>query len=614
VLTTRNVDDLHGYVSALPTEQIDQLVAYLLQIDDERPIERLPFEPPPVDGAGGAAGGGGVSGASSGGSGGSGQGAGAAAGGAGAGAAPSGGAGAGSGAASGVPGQSARTPSGCTCDMAGGAASRRTNAGAALAFVGLLAALATRRRLRILRPLAALVALAALGCGSTDSASHHGTGGSGGASPHPIVTHPDRELSSLGMGEDTRARLCARGRADPFAQALCAGTEAPPIRDLVGLLAFVGLGEQRAFVLTGNSTSLVARSVSAVNPRLVVFPRVGADLARPPAMTSVGFVRGEPFVELVSRDAATGELNFYLFAFERACSYEPAGCDLASLLTEELERDWTRYSVYDQDDLEGTSFDCLSCHRPDRASSKRILRMQELTSPWMHWFPQRFVQRTESDRVLLAQFLEAHEIDTRYGGIPVAAIATAIDEGSGAQLEALVRAEGFAEQPNPFDATIAAEMKQGSSPSWQARFDTHLRGEAIAVPYPLIDVTDPGKRSAAVRSYRDVVTGVAPRESLVDLREIFSTDATQKLSFLPQPGADGRAVLLQMCSRCHDGRGDPALSKNRFNVLELDTMPAATKSRAIMRINEPEATRMPPWRVGSLTPEAIQAVTVELQK
>jgi mono/diheme cytochrome c family protein len=331
-------------------------------------------------------------------------------------------------------------------------------------------------------------------------------------------------------------------------------------------------------------------------------------------MTSVGFVRGEPFVELVSRDAATGELNFYLLAFERACSYEPAGCDLASLLTEEIEHDWTRYSVYDQHDLEGTSFDCLSCHRPDRESSKRILRMQELTSPWMHWFPQRFVQRTESDRVLLAQFLEAHEVDARYGGVSIPSISTAIDEGSGAQLEALVRAEGFAEQPNPFDAVIATEMKAGASPSWQARFDTHLRGEAIAVPYPLVDVTDPAKRAAAVRSYRDVVAAVAPRDSLLDLREVFSMDAMEKLSFVPKPGAGGDTVLLQMCARCHDGRGDPLLPKNQFNVLELEAMSPAVKRRAVERVNEPGVTRMPPWRVGSLTPEAIQAVTAELQR
>jgi cytochrome c553 len=317
----------------------------------------------------------------------------------------------------------------------------------------------------------------------------------------------------------------------------------------------------------------------------------------------------------VSRDPSTEDLNFYLLAFEQACSYESAGCDLASLLTDEIERGWTAYSVYDQDDLATTSFDCLACHQPNGHGSKRILRMQELASPWMHWFPQRFVQRTDSDRVLSAQFAEAHSGDAEYGGIPLPVIINALDEGSSAQLEALVRAEGFGEQPNPFDGQIAAEMKSGSSPTWQGRLDAHLRGEAIAVPYPGVDVTDETKRTAAVSSYLEVVRGTAARESLIDVRRVFSDDATEKLSFVPKPGADGKTVLLQMCSRCHDGRGNPALAKNLFDVRRLEEMPRALKDLAIERISaSDEAVRMPPWRAGSLTPEAVQAATLELQK
>jgi hypothetical protein len=70
-----------------------------------------------------------------------------------------------------------------------------------------------------------------------------------------------------------------------------------------------------------------------------------------------------------------------------------------------------------------------------------------------------------------------------------------------------------------------------------------------------------------------------------------------------------------MCARCHDGRGNPALDKNQFDVRRLDEMSRPMKDLAIERINAAdEATRMPPWRVGSLTPEAIQAAVLELQK
>jgi hypothetical protein len=450
---------------------------------------------------------------------------------------------------------------------------------------------------------------AASGSGGTTALG--GASGSAGAAVL-TATHPDPELAPLGAREETVQRICGRGRGDAFATALCGAGRAPAIDDMASLLELAGLGEERLFALTANSTSLVSMSVSAINPRVLVFPRVEAEGEPLATMTAVGFVRGEQFVEIVSRDPVQDDLNFYLVAFEQACSYTSAGCDLATLLGEPIEHDWTGYSVYDQDDLEATSFDCLSCHRPGGSGTKRILRMQELSSPWMHWFPQRFVQRTDSDRVLGAAFAEAHRVDTQYGGIPLAVITGALDEGSGAQLESLLRRQGFSDQPNPFDAQIAAEMKSGTSPTWQARFDAHLRGEAIAVPYPLLDVTDSAKREAAVLSYLDVAAGAAPRDSLLDSRQVFSADAAEKLSFVPRPSADGRAVLLQMCARCHDGRGDPALSKNEFDVRRLDALSRAIKDRAIERISATDARRMPPWRVGTLTPEAMQAAITEL--
>jgi hypothetical protein len=471
----------------------------------------------------------------------------------------------------------------------------------------------TRQLKRALGSEGLALALTAVLAGCSDGAATNPTAPSPWANL-PAVTHGERELQALGAREETLKRLCARNRGDGLATALCGAAQPPQIADLRGLLQLNGLGESRAFALTGNSTSLVAKSVSAINPRILVFPRVDSQRERLSGMTAVGFVRGEQFVELASRDSVSGDLNFYLLSFEQPCSYQAQGCDLASLLTEEIEHGWTAYSVYDHEDLEGTSFDCLSCHQPKGHGTPRMLRMQELASPWMHWFPQRFVQQTESDRLLTAEFAATHQHDSQYGGIPVPVIVNALDEGSGAQLEALLRAEGFAEQPNPFDGQIAKEMNAGSSPTWQTRFDTHLRGEAIAVPYPLVDVTDAAKRDAASQSYLAVVQALAPRETLLDTRNVFAQDAAIKLSFVPGAAADGKTVLLQMCSRCHDGRGNPALGKNHFNVLRLADMPRALKDLAIARITDAGPARMPPPRSGALTPESIQAATVELQK
>jgi hypothetical protein len=459
-----------------------------------------------------------------------------------------------------------------------------------------------------------------------------GTGGSGGAGGNagmamggvepapswadlPPVMNPDAELGILPSREMQYERLCKTPHDDAFFKLICGGVR-PNIPDLLSLLKLVGLDHDSAFALTGNSTSLVAKSVSALNPRIIVFPRVAPTLEQKDDYVIVGFVRGERFVEVTSRDVTTGEPNFYLLTFEQRCQYDGT-CDLASVLSEELEHDYSAYSIYAETDLENTSFDCLTCHRPGGFGTKKILRMQELSSPWLHWFPQRFVQRTDSDRLLSAQFVDIHGVDKQYGGVPITTIQNALDEGSGAQLEALIRAEGFGDQPNAFDPRIEAEAKSGAdSPTWLMQWTLAVQGQAITVPYPRADVTDEAKRMAATQSYKDVVTGAAARNSLLDIREVFSQDALEKLSFLPKAGADGDAVLLQMCSRCHDGRADPEIGRSKFNVLKLGEMSADEKQLAAQRIQEPDGSvkKMPPWRSGSLSPDALQAALTTLSK
>jgi YVTN family beta-propeller protein len=583
VLTTHNPEDAHGFTSSLSATELDQLVAYVLQIDNDLPPRRLPFEPSlAVDG--GAAGNG--------------------------------------------PDPGKKKLGQCQCELA------RRDAGTPPGAIGallLLVGLGWRRRVRTdLGRLGWACLFGTTACGAlADGRPNHEPGADAGGDADtlapigpapswaklPPVVDGDPELSHVPTREAQYDKLCATPRGDGFFKRVCGGLR-PNIPDLAGLLRLVGLDRNRAFALTGNSTSLVSMNVSAINPRMIVFPRVPDTLEKTADLVAVGFVRGEQFVEVASRDNAKGEPNFYLLRFEQACNYG-AGCKLADLLTERIEHDWTAYSIYDERDLENTSFDCGACHRPGAYGSKKILRMQELANPWMHWFPQKFVRRTDSDRVLGAQFLEAHGADAQYGGVPIATIQNAVDEGSGAQLEALVRAEGFGDQPNPFDARIESEAEDGgTSPTWLAQFDLALRGESIAVPYPRVDVTDPVKRMAATRSYRDVALRAAAPETLVDIRDVLSQDAIEKLGFVPQPNADGRAVLVQMCSRCHDGRGNPDLNRSLFDVRKLDQMSRAEKDVAIARLMEPATspTRMPPWRAARLPDAATQTAIAELRK
>jgi len=53
VLTTANSKDQHGFVSSLGKDEVDQLVAYLQQLDNHLPPHRLPFEPAADAGADG---------------------------------------------------------------------------------------------------------------------------------------------------------------------------------------------------------------------------------------------------------------------------------------------------------------------------------------------------------------------------------------------------------------------------------------------------------------------------------------------------------------------------------------------------------------------------------
>ncbi|HKO48725.1 MAG TPA: PKD domain-containing protein [Polyangiaceae bacterium] len=58
VLVSKNPNDAHGYVSSLSPAQVDQLVAYVQQIDGDQPPRRLPFEAPlPASGGTGGTGG-----------------------------------------------------------------------------------------------------------------------------------------------------------------------------------------------------------------------------------------------------------------------------------------------------------------------------------------------------------------------------------------------------------------------------------------------------------------------------------------------------------------------------------------------------------------------------
>jgi hypothetical protein len=75
-------------------------------------------------------------------------------------------------------------------------------------------------------------------------------------------------------------------------------------------------------------------------------------------------------------------------------------------------------------------------------------------------------------------------------------------------------------------------------------------------------------------------------------------------------------VLVQACARCHDGRGNPNLPRNHFDVKKLDELPRALKDLAIGRLMEPDGSplKMPPPRALRLPDAAITAAVAALSE
>ena len=396
-------------------------------------------------------------------------------------------------------------------------------------------------------------------------------------------------LAALPRGAQQIANVCARAvvenRDDAVRRLFCAPNP-PQITSLAQLQAGLGLaftnptavgrrgngtGGNPAFALTGNSSSLVARSVNALNPRAIIFtPSAGrgAGGAAPPGFVAMGFVRGDRFAELAVADQVTNDVEFYLVRFTLACEATNT-CTPGDTLTPAVESNWTSVTVYDDTDLSNTTLDCLQCHQTGGPTATKILRMQELTNPWDHWF-----RSNTASNVLIADFRAAHGNTETYAGIPGNLIA-----GSDPRLlENLVRASG-SRQVNQFNSrAIQAEVQRSSpaqpadntvpgvSATWDGIYANAVSGQAIGVPYHDTKVTDPLSLAGLIQSYQGLRSGVLAASALPDLRAAFYTAQLRDIGFKVKAGLDGPGIVRQACTQCHNSRLDQTLSRARFNV------------------------------------------------
>jgi hypothetical protein len=464
---------------------------------------------------------------------------------------------------------------------------------------------------------ALVLCAATLACKTDDpgSGDPDASGPPADANPQTLVSDP---LHDLPTGIDQWTSLCARGYGDLISQKICAGTAPPTLTSLADLRALLGLtidpnatGAQPNVRMTflGHSTALPQRHVSAINPRLFVFTIPNTDGSANQRYQVMAFARGEAFVELVANDPTAGNtLRFFLLRFHPLCE-STGGCNNADLYTPTIESGWTGWSIYDDGDLKNTTVDCRQCHQPGGPSTNKMMRMQELDGPWLHWF---YEEIPENAAMIDNVYLQARPTE-QYGGVPPAMV----HPTRPIALQRLLINNGFANQPNKFDSmTIRAEMAGGSSPTWNAIYANAVNGSQIMVPYYGVPQTDPAKIATAVQAYRDVATGALPRDQLPDLADVFLDSAEPSMSHAPAPGLDGRGILVHMCQHCHNSRLDQTISRARFNVEQLDQLAPSIKQEAIRRLQLDAADiyRMPPKRFHSLSQAEIDLAITALSQ
>jgi hypothetical protein len=367
-----------------------------------------------------------------------------------------------------------------------------------------------------------------------------------------------------------------------------------------------GAGGNPAFAILGHSSALTAREVSSVTPTAFVFTPLRPDGTVPPDYVFVAYDPGETFLEVASYSPADAAVNFYIVLFDKECSHTAAGCNWTDLLTPNQTKGWSNVRIYESTTaLNNTIADCRQCHigagrDQPMGGDPLILRMQEIDPPHTHWFS----TKSPGGKALLDDFHAAHGTTEDYGPIP----AGLIDQSDPDQMAAFIQAAGFGTQPNAFpSATIEAEVAMsapeqpavnvpaGQSATWTKTYAQAVGGNAIAVPYHDVKVTDPARLARMTALYTQWRTG--QRTDLPeDMREVLLPAGLADMGFAPPPGLDGRALLVQQCQQCHHSRLDPTITREQFLVDQLDTMSRAEKDLAIQRIQLPTDTRlaMPP--------------------
>ena len=312
----------------------------------------------------------------------------------------------------------------------------------------------------------------------------------------------EASLEALGTGEVQIKKVCERikGRSNVVAKSICIDGKRPKsLSDLQQQLGLDPNSRGTGFALTGHSSSLVGRFVSAINPRAILFASANGNTGNINPFVTMGFTRGEQLVELITSNPEDSTADFFLVAFKQNCNSRPGGCNFGELLTPAVEENLTSYTLYQDEDLKNTVLDCRQCHQPGGLGTNKKLLMQELQNPWTHW-----MRTAGSSNILLTDYTAAHGSAETYAGIPGAQITNS----NPPNLERFIRANSLEKNLSETfpSSAIASELQRNPelSPTFNALFDRVVRGEIIPVPYYNIRVTEPSLLAKFTKQYTDV--------------------------------------------------------------------------------------------------------------
>jgi hypothetical protein len=455
------------------------------------------------------------------------------------------------------------------------------------------------------------VCLSLIACGGSPGGDDDNTPD---AAPGSYSTDP---LEGLPSGVDQWNALCAKGYADTITEAFCAGGAPPALTSLADLRVLLGLelvpgqtlsaaNGNPAFAVASHSTAIGMRHVNELNPRVVIFtPPRGTQLnpaTKLPNATYnfLAFSRGEPFVELAAKDRVTGEPRFFLIRFTHPCEDQAGGCTNHDKFTSTIENNWSGYTIYDDAAIANTTLDCLQCHQPGGPTSRKLLRMQEFTIYWNHWF---FNESSEQDKVR-ADFGAAHAGESHYGGLPYASF-TGIRQATPAHLQAFLQHNSFDQQPNQFDSIMIDQQmaSNGSSPIWNSLYAKAVTGDEIPTPHWSVTPSSQPLLTQMINAYQGVINGSLAPDTLPDITQTIPESEWPDMSIRPKAGLDGRGIITHICKHCHNNRLDQSITRAGFNVDTFDTLPRAIKDKAIDRLLRPadDRRKMPPARFHDLT-------------